>query len=305
MEGGTRPLVAAAVSFPRTAQALSAALEAAGLAPDRRHGQCFLTDVQAVDAIVRDAEVTASDHVVEVGTGPGLLTHALAATGAAVTTFDIDARLQRFTRELVAWPPAVLFVEGDVLAGKHELAPAFAQALEREPAPGGRRLLVSNLPYNVATPILLGVLGLPRPPQQVTVMVQREVAEKLLAPPGQPAYGAPSVLVGLAATGRILRRFPPQVFWPRPRVDSALLRLDPREPSPYRAGEADAFGRFVTALFMRRRKVLRTAASHALGVSPTEAEASAVALGLDPTMRAQDVAPSDLLALWRTRSGVR
>lgn len=293
------------MSFPRTAQALSAALEAAGLAPDRRHGQCFLTDVQAVDAIVRDAAVTADDHVVEVGTGPGLLTHALAATGAAVTTFDIDERLQRFTQDLVAWPPTVAFVEGDVLAGKHELAPAFATALEREPAPGGRRLLVSNLPYNVATPILLGVLGLPRPPQQITVMVQREVGEKLLAPPGQPAHGAPSVLVGLAATGRILRRFPPQVFWPRPRVDSALLRLDPREPAPYRAGEADAFGRFVTALFTRRRKVLRTAAAHALGVSPAEAEAAAVSAGLDPTMRAQDVAPDDLLALWRSRYGVR
>lgn len=298
-------MVAAAVSFPRTAHALAAALEAAGLAPDRRHGQCFLTDAQAVDAIVRDAAVTAVDHVVEVGTGPGLLTHALAGTGARVTTFDIDARLQRFARDVEAWPATVTFVEGDVLAAKHQLSPAFAAALEREPAPEGRRLLVSNLPYNVATPILLGVLGMARPPQQITVMVQREVAEKLLAPPGHAAHGAPSVLVGLAATGRILRRFPPQVFWPRPRVDSALLRLDPIAPSPYRFGEADAFGRFVTGLFTQRRKVLRTAAAHALGATPAQAEAAAVAVGVDPTTRAQDVAASDLLALWRFAGGAR
>lgn len=287
------------MTFPRTSQALRAALEAAGLAPTRRHGQCFLTDVQAVEAIVRDAGVGAGDHVVEVGTGPGLLTHALAATGAAVTTFDVDARLQAFARDAATWPAAVRFVHADVLAGKHHLAESFAAALTAPPPAGGRTLLVSNLPYNVATPILLGVLALPVAPASLTVMVQLEVAEKMLAPAGASTHGAPSVLVGLAATGRLVRRFPPHVFWPRPRVTSALLHLVPRVPTPYLPGEAPRFARFVTALYTRRRKVLRTAAAHALGLTPAATGQALSQAGLAPGGRAQDVAPDDLLALFR------
>ncbi len=291
--------MAATVTYPRTARALADALHAASLAPNRRLGQCFLTDAQAVDAIVRDAGVTAADRVVEVGTGPGLLTFALAETGAEVVTFDVDARLQRFARSLTDWPERVTFVEGDVLCGKHDFAPTFAAALDAPAGAGGQRLLVSNLPYHVATPILLGALARAEPLERIVVMVQREVAEKLLAPVGDPERGASTVLVDVAATGRILRRFPPDVFRPRPRVESALLRLDPRRPSPYRPGEAGPFGRFVTALFTRRRKVLRQAVAHALDVPVADAAVHLEAVGLDPAGRPQEASAHALLALLR------
>jgi len=286
--------------FPRTGAALRQALEAAGFRPRRRHGQNFLTDAQAVDAIVRDAAVVPGDFVVEVGTGPGLLTHALCEAGASVLSFDIDADLQRLARRLRVWPEEVRFEVGDVLAGKHALAPQFAAAFERADAESGPVKLVSNLPYSAATPILMGVLSLPRPPDRIVVMVQEEVGEKMLATAGRPDYGVPSIAVALKAKGRIARRFGPQVFWPRPKVRSVVLDLAPLRPSLLRQDEHGPFGLFLIALFTRRRKVLTTALRTALpGLGADAARAALAAQGLDLRVRAEAVEPGRLLALWR------
>ncbi len=291
------------VTFPRTKSALRAVLDREGLKPRKGHGQCFLTDAQAVDAIVRDAGVRALDRVIEVGTGPGLLTYALAETGAEVVTFDIDAELQRLAQGLTDWPERVRFVAEDVLASKHALAPPFIEALAAPAPAGGRRLLVSNLPYGAGTPILLGVLALPVPPEELTVMVQLEVAEKLLATPTHAEYGAPSIHVGLKATGRILRRFGPEVFWPQPKVRSALLHLCPRRPPPLDPAEHEPFATFVTALFGFRRKMLGS--SLALvdpTASPSRIEHALATAGVRSSQRPQELAPERMLDLWRALS---
>jgi 16S rRNA (adenine1518-N6/adenine1519-N6)-dimethyltransferase len=287
-------------NFPRTTGALRAALEASGLRPRKSRGQNFLTDVQAVDAVVRDADVHAEDHVVEVGTGPGLLTHALCETGARITTFDIDRQLQAFARAQRDWPARVRFVGGDVLESKRVLSADFREALMEPVAAPGRRLLVANLPYSVGTPIVLGVLALPLPPQSITVMLQLEVAEKLLARAGSTAYGAPSVQCALGGTGRILRRVPNTVFWPKPRVRSAVLHVEPHDPPLCAPEERLEMGRFVTALFTQRRKVLSTALRRAMPEATPEAIAAAVrGAELEPTTRAQEVLPEALLGIWR------
>jgi len=288
------------VTFPRTTTALRAVLAREGLKPRKGHGQCFLTDVQAVDAIVRDAAVGPHDRVVEVGTGPGLLTYALAATGAQVVSFDIDPAIQRLAQSLTDWPARVTFVAEDVLASKHALAPRFLQALEQPAPAGGRRLLVSNLPYGAGTPILLGVLGLPEPPEELTVMVQLEMAEKLLATPENPEYGAPSIQVGLKATGRILRRYGPQVFWPQPKVRSALLRLRPLSPPLLAPSEHEPFGTFVTAVFGQRRKMLSSSLPHLLpGLEAGRLRTALHTAGVGPRQRPQELVPGQMLALWR------
>jgi 16S rRNA (adenine1518-N6/adenine1519-N6)-dimethyltransferase len=288
--------------FPRTTKALRERLDALGVAPQKRHGQCFLTDVQAVDAIVRDAEVAAGDAVVEVGTGTGLLTHALAEAGASVDTFDLDSRIQSVAKSLRAWPETVRFHVADALEDKRSLSAPLRAALARARAERGpgRVRFVSNLPYNVATSVVLALLALADPPDSVTVMVQRELAEKVLARPGEEGYGPPSILVALLAEGRVLRRFPPQVFWPAPKVQSALLSLSPRRSRDLAPGEETAFSRFLLDLFSRRRKVLSTALRTARPALDAAAAASAIAaLGVDARSRPEDVEPAALLALHR------
>ena len=288
--------------FPRTTKALREALDAAGLSPRKRHGQCFLTDVQAVDAIVRDARVAPGDAVVEVGTGTGLLTHALCEAGAAVETFDLDAEILELAKGLRDWPERVVFHHADALAGKHDLSPALLAALARARAAAGpgRARFVSNLPYNAATPVLLALLTLEDPPDTITAMVQSEVGEKLLAKAGEADYGPPSILRRLQADGRIVRRFPAQVFWPRPQVRSALLELVPRRPPSLRPEESRGFATFLLGLFSRRRKILSTALRAARpALCADDAAAACRAAGLDPRSRPEDVAPEDLVRLYR------
>lgn len=288
-------------TFPRTTAQLRAALAEVGIHPKRQHGQHFLTDVQAVDAIARDADLKPGDVAIEVGTGPGVLTHVLAESGADVISYDVDPEIQAFAQSLRTWPERVRFETLDVLASKTRLAPPFADAFASlRPAAPRRIQLVSNLPYNAGTPILLGVLSLPQPPERIVVMVQEEVGEKMLAPPGSSAYGVPSVAVGLKATGRILRRFGPQVFWPRPKVRSVVIELIPVRPAPLTQAEQAPFGAFVTAVFTRRRKVLPTALRAAVpGLGAETAKAALAAHGLQPTVRAEAVPPETFLALWR------
>lgn len=289
------------MTFPRTATALREALELRGVRPQRRHGQNFLCDPQAVDAIVRDAKVGPADRVLEVGTGAGLLTHVLAETGAEVVSFEVDDDILQIAQELRVWPDRVTFISGDVLATKHELAPAFQAALRARPAPPGRLLLVSNLPYGAGTPILLDVLMHESPPDDLVVMLQRELVEKLLAGPGTKAYGAPSVIVGLNAVGEPLRRFGPEVFWPRPRVNSAVVRLTPKSERLLMPEEQQRFGAFVTGLFSHRRKVLPRAIDLALpGFGSERAHAVVTTQGLPATIRVEKLEPEALLRLWRS-----
>ena len=131
-------------------------------------------------------------------------------------------------------------------------------------------------------------------------MVQLEVAEKLLATPEDPEYGAPSIQVGLKAAGRILRRFGPQVFWPQPKVRSALLHLRPHSPPPLAPAEHEPFATFVTALFSRRRKMLSSSLPHLVAeVTPERLAEVLGALGVAPVQRPQELAPERMLALWR------
>jgi 16S rRNA (adenine1518-N6/adenine1519-N6)-dimethyltransferase len=290
------------VEFPRTTRALRAALEARGIGPRKRHGQHFLTDAQAVDAVVRDAGVEPGDSVVEIGTGTGLLTHALCEAGVDLDTFDVDATMLEVARSLRDWPERVRFHAADALQGKHELSEAVLAALAdaRRRSGPGRVHVVSNLPYNAATPILLALLSLDDPPDAVTAMVQEEVAQKFLARAGDDAYGPPSAFVALRARGSILRRFPPQVFWPAPAVRSALVRLVPDSAPAIGTGEIRGFSRFVLDLFTRRRKVLPTALRVARpALSGDEARALLERHGLSATVRPEDVPPETLLRLFR------
>ena len=220
-----------------------------GLSPSRALGQNFVADPNTVRRIARLAEVGEGDQVVEIGPGLGSLTVALAETGARVTAVELDRHLLPPLRSLVE-PLGVRVVQGDAMRLDWD------ELLGSSGAPGRPWALVANLPYNVATPLVLDLLAGVPAIERMLVMVQREVAERLAAGPGDKAYGIPSVKVAFRADAEVVGRVPATVFVPAPRVDSALVRVR-RLPEPRVDADPARLFRLVEAGFGQRRKMVR------------------------------------------------
>jgi 16S rRNA (adenine1518-N6/adenine1519-N6)-dimethyltransferase len=250
---------------------VSELLETHGVRPSRALGQNFVVDPNTVRRIARLAGVSADDRVVEIGAGLGSLTLALAETGAAVTAVEVDRHLVPVLRE-VTEGTGVTVVEGDALSLDW---PALL-------GPEGDWVLVANLPYNVATPLVADLLdGVPAI-RRMLVMVQREVGERLAAGPGDEGYGAVSVKVAYWATASVVGRVPATVFLPQPRVESALVAIE-RRPAPAVDVPPDELFPLVRAGFAQRRKMLRRALAGA--VAPSVFEAA----GIPDTARAEEL----------------
>jgi 16S rRNA (adenine1518-N6/adenine1519-N6)-dimethyltransferase len=222
-------------------------LARAGRSPSRALGQNFVVDPNTVRRIVRLAGVQAGDHVVEVGAGLGALTLALAEAGAEVIAVELDRHLLPVLDEVLAdTVPRPTVVQANAL--ELDWSSLLASA--------ARWHLVANLPYNVATPLVLDLLDRVPSIDRMLVMVQREVGERLAAAPGSRTYGIPSVKVAYWATAEVVGRVGPNVFWPKPKVDSALVRIE-RRPTPATPADPDALFALVRAGFGQRRKMLR------------------------------------------------
>jgi 16S rRNA (adenine1518-N6/adenine1519-N6)-dimethyltransferase len=214
--------------------------------------------------------------VLEVGGGLGSLTVALAEAGAEVLALEVDRAAAAALRELAAVHTSVRVLAVDAVHVD------WSAELD-----GGPWKMVSNLPYNVAVPVVMELLRRAPQVEQLTVMVQREVGERLSAGPGEKQYGAVSVHVAYHAEARLLRRVPPSVFWPRPKVDSVVVRLT-RRPPPV-ATLPEALFRVVDEGFAQRRKTMRNALVR-LGLDRERVERALEACGLDPNVRAEQLA---------------
>jgi 16S rRNA (adenine1518-N6/adenine1519-N6)-dimethyltransferase len=244
-----------------------------------RLGQNFLADPNLLDAIVRDAELAPADVVLEVGAGEGVLSGRLAAAAAHLHTVEIDRGLEEALAPVAALPNVDLHW-GDAM--KLDLT-----ALQ--PAPTA---MVANLPYSVATPLILRTIEQLPSLQRWTVMVQREIADRLRAGPGSRTYGSPSAVAQLACEVELVRAVDPAVFKPRPRVDSAILRL--RRTGPGADAETWAL---IRAAFAHRRKSLARSLEHASPGSLGPARAGLAELGLPEDARAEALAPGQFAAL--------
>jgi 16S rRNA (adenine1518-N6/adenine1519-N6)-dimethyltransferase len=244
-----------------------------------RLGQNFLADPNLLDAIVRDAELAPTDVVLEVGAGEGVLTERLAAVAAHVHTVEIDRGLEPALAPIAALPNVSLHW-GDAM--KLDFA-------SLEPAPTA---VVSNLPYSVATPLILRTIEQLPAVGRWTVMVQREIADRLRAAPGSRTYGSPSVIAQLACEVKLVRKVDPAVFRPRPRVDSAILGL--RRTGP---GADTSTRELVRAAFAHRRKSLARSLEHVRPGSLAPARAALEELGLVADARAESLSPDDFAAL--------
>jgi 16S rRNA (adenine1518-N6/adenine1519-N6)-dimethyltransferase len=257
-----------------------------GLAPRRELGQNFVADPNTVRRIAHLAAVGAGDRVVEIGAGLGSLTLALAETGADVTAIEVDHGLVGALTEVVSGCGRVRIVEAD----------ATTLDWSRLLGDDDGWILVANLPYNVATPLVADVLdGVPEI-SRMLVMVQREVAERLAARPRTPAYGAVSVKVAYWADARIVGDVPASVFVPRPKVDSALVAITRRPPPDVPPAPLFAL---VRSAFNQRRKMLRRSLRDV--VAPEQFAAA----GIEPTARPEELALDDWCRLTVATSGPR
>ena len=245
-----------------------------GLAPHKSFGQNFVVAQNTVRKVVRDAEVATGDLVVEVGPGLGSLTLALREAGAEVIAIEIDAGLVRALRDVVGADDGVVIVHADALEVD------YADLVAGRPA-----LLGANLPYNVATPILMTALRT-QLFERLLVMVQREVGERWIAGVGNPLYGAVSVKIAALARATIASRVSRNVFFPVPNVDSVTVRLERREDAA--AGDVDHVFGLIDAGFEQRRKRLRNTLAH-LGHEPAAVETALEAIGRSPGSRAEEL----------------
>lgn len=250
-----------------------------------RLGQNFLADPNLLDAILRDADLGADDVVLEVGAGEGVLTERLADAARRVHTVELDRGLEPALAGLASRPDVELHW-GDAMK---------LDFTALDPAPTA---MVANLPYSVATPLLLRTIEELPTLSRWTVMVQREIADRLRAAPGSRTYGSPSVLVQHACEVKLVRTVDPAVFRPRPRVESAILALRRTGPG------ADAATReLVRAAFAHRRKSLARSVEHVRPGSLAPARAALRDLGLPEDIRAEQLSPSEFRALARNLSG--
>lgn len=262
---------------PQTRSEIATLLERHGLAPVHRLGQHFLADPNITRKIVAIAGLGPGDRVVEVGAGTGTLTRAMADVGAHVVAYEIDRGLRPVLEEVTAGLDVDLRFE-DVTAVD------FESALD-----GEGWAMVANLPYNIGTPVVLDALRRAPSIDRFVVMVQREVADRFTAGVGEDAYGLPSVVAGLLTEASFAFRVPPQVFYPAPEVESAVVVME-RKEAPDKAGRAIELAR---AGFGQRRKMLRKSLSKVLDDPVATIEAA----GIKPTLRAEDLSPDDYLKL--------
>jgi 16S rRNA (adenine1518-N6/adenine1519-N6)-dimethyltransferase len=281
----------------QTLSYLRTLFEERGIRPKSKLGQNFLIDLNLLDLVLRTAELSHRDLVVEVGAGTGSLTARLLEQAGAVLSMEVDAAFYDLARETLGEQDRLVLLHTDVLRNKNELNPAVLAARDELQARSGcpRWKLVANLPYAVATPVLSNFLISDRPPERMVVTVQGEIAERLLARPGCKDYGALAVLVQSLADVWLVRRLAPSVFWPRPKVASAIVHIRPnprkREELIERVGNVQRFRVFLRDLYAHRRKNLRSALAAMPGgrLPKEEVDHKLVELGLDGTKRAEEL----------------
>ncbi|MEN6498166.1 MAG: 16S rRNA (adenine(1518)-N(6)/adenine(1519)-N(6))-dimethyltransferase RsmA [Thermoguttaceae bacterium] len=276
-------------------------LSEVGIHPRTQLGQNFLIDLNLLDVLVRAAEIGPDDVVLEVGTGTGSLTALMAQQAAAVVTVEIDREMFRLAGEELEAFANVRMLMVDALKGKNHLNPEVLEAVGEQLAagPGRHFKLAANLPYHIATPLVSNLLTLDRPPATMTVTIQKEVADRITAEPRSKDYGSLSIWVQSQCRVETVRILPPTVFWPRPKVHSAIIQITLDEQLRGRIPDRRFFHEFVRAMFMHRRKFLRSellsAFKDRLDKPQVDAILARMALGADA--RAEQLSVEQMLAL--------
>jgi 16S rRNA (adenine1518-N6/adenine1519-N6)-dimethyltransferase len=289
------------MSDRQTLSFLSKTLQRAGLHPKTKYGQNFLIDLNLLDILIQGADLGPNDVVLEIGTGMGSLTKTLAARAGWVITVEVDRDLQKIAaKELGSYSNFNLLCI-DALRNKNhlrvEVLQAVADAMSK--IPGAKFKLVANLPYNVATPIISNLLHETPLVERMVVTIQKELGERIIAEPSCKDYSALSIWMQSQCDCEILRILPPSAFWPRPKVDSAILRIVPNASKRSSIVDLDFFHTRLRAMFLHRRKFLRSQLISAMQELMTKEQVDAVLdqLGLEPNLRAEQLTVQQMISL--------
>lgn len=269
-------------------------LEQWAIRPSKGLGQNFIIDQVALNRIVAAAELTRGDVVLEIGAGLGTLTERLAREAGRVVAVELDARLMPILQSVLSDFKNVTLIQGDILA----LDPA-ALVGGPDPSPLAPRpyKVVANLPYYITSAVLRHLLEARVRPQRMVVTVQREVAARIVARPGEMSLLA--VSVQFYGRPEVLFRLKPGGFYPAPEVESAVVRIDAYQAPPVPVADVEAFFRVVRAGFSQRRKQLRNTLAARLGFSPDEVAARLQKAGIDPRRRAETLGLEEWAAVAR------
>jgi 16S rRNA (adenine1518-N6/adenine1519-N6)-dimethyltransferase len=237
--------------------------DAVGINPQTRLGQNFLIDLNLLRLLYESGGIESNDVILEVGTGTGALTAPVSDVAAAVITVDVDPVMQDLARQELLGRRNIRFLQMDILKNKNtlrrEVLEVVYEELDKIDDSGVRRRfkLVANLPYCIATPLISNLLRTERPPALMCVTIQKELADRITAKPSSKDWGALSIWTQSQCRTEIVRTMPPNVFWPRPKVDSAIVRLVLDEKRRNKIPDLNFFNEFSRAIFFHRRKFLR------------------------------------------------
>lgn len=282
------------VEHVQTKREIAAMLDAAGARPRKRFGQNFLIDGNLMRRLVEAAELTRDDVVIEVGAGTGGLTDLLVARAGAVVCVEVDRALQLLLADRFKDHENFTLICGDALASKHRLHDELARRLQACAETGGSAKLVANLPYQIATPLVMNLLVDYPQVGRLVFTVQQEVGERITAEPGHKNYGPLAIVAQLLTNVSLVAKLPPEAFWPRPAIHSVMLRMDVR-PLPF--ADRDTLRRFVTMLrgiFDHRRKTLRAAMRYLMDATARDDVLGAI----EPTKRPEELSVEEWLALF-------
>ena len=272
-----------------------------GLSLVKRHGQNFLIDLNLLQVLVDAADLQPHDVVLEVGTGTGSLTAQMAPRVAAVVTVEIDAHLHQLaSEELIDFENVTMLMQ-DALRNKNNIDDAVLDAVRQrlDEAPDRRFKLAANLPYSIATPVISNLLLTDITPVSMTVTIQKELADRLVAQPGTKDYSALSVWVQSQCEAEIVRTLPPEAFWPRPLVTSAIVQIRFLPQKRARIADLRYFHEFVRSMFFHRRKFLRSVVISAFKNELDKGEIDAIlaAQGFPSDVRAEQLSVEAMIAL--------
>ena len=262
-----------------------------GLIPRKKWGQHFLTDKNILKKVIKTAEIGKEDVVLEVGPGLGEMTQALAQEAKKVIAVEIDARLVEVLRNKLADTPNVEILQGDIL--KFDVRKHLGS--EKRPVK-----VVANLPYQISTPLLFHFIGSRDLFSALILMLQREVAERMVAPPGKKAYGPLSVLVQSVADISICFIVKPSAFFPPPEVESAVIRLSWKERPMIAPEQEEGFRAVVKGCLGYRRKTLANALKHSDLLLPEDLEKRLEEIGIDPRRRPETLSVQEFVDLAST-----